>query len=114
MIWTGMVAIVIALAMPLFTGPQDAVYKWVFAAGAALNLIGRLFTPYTGNNDRVRRLIRIELWASIFFAVAVYFMFYGTEPREWIVFILAGGAIMVYTSIMIPLAQRQKQSNKKK
>lgn len=108
LIWTGMTAIVIGLVMPLFTGPQDAVFKWVFAAGAVLNLVGRLFSPYTGTNFRVRRLVRIELWAALFFCVAVYFMFYGRQPSDWIVFVLAGGAILTYTSIMIPIVQRKK------
>ncbi|MDE6397240.1 MAG: hypothetical protein K2K84_08210 [Muribaculaceae bacterium] len=108
LIWTGMVAIVIGLVMPLFTGPQDAVFRWVFGAGAALNLVGRLFSPYTGSNIRVKRLVRIELWAALFFCVATYFMFYGTQPSEWIVFVLAGGAILTYTSIMIPIVQRKK------
>ena len=108
LIWPGMTAIVIGLIMPLFTGPQDAVFRWVFGAGAVLNLVGRLFSPYTGSNIRVKRLVRIELWAALFFCVATYFMFYGTEPSEWIVFVLAGGAILTYTSIMIPIVQRKK------
>lgn len=108
LIWTGMTAIVIGLIMPLFTGPQDAVFRWVFGAGAVLNLVGRLFSPYTGSNIRVKRLVRIELWAALFFCVATYFMFHGTQPSEWIVFVLAGGAILTYTSIMIPIVQRKK------
>ena len=66
LIWTGMVAIVIGLIMPLFTGPQDAIFRWVFGFGAVLNLVGRLFSPYTGTHLRVKRLGRIELWAALF------------------------------------------------
>ena len=66
-------------------------------------LIGRIFSSYKGDNLRLKRLYRIESWSAIFFCVAVFFMFYERAgARDWLAFTLAGGAIQIYTSIMIP------------
>lgn len=104
--WVGMILILVGVMLPFFTGPREDLFKYVFGAGALLNLAGRLFTTHNNTNMRVRRLLRIEVWASIFFCVSVYFMFADPDPRNWIVFVLAGGALMAYTSIMIPRAQK--------
>lgn len=106
--WTGMLLILIGVAIPLVTGPHEVLYKYIFGAGAVLNLIGRLFTRYDGPVIRLKRLLRIEVWAAIFFCAADFFMFTDPDPKNWIVFVLAGGAILTYTSIMIPIVQRKK------
>lgn len=111
LIWTGLILIVIGIFIPLFTGPHDPIYKYIFAVGAVMNFVGRLFTRYEGTNIRLKRLLRIEVWSGLFFCVAAFFMFYDPDPRNWIVFVLAGGAIMTYSSLMIPRVQR-KDSNK--
>lgn len=105
--WTGMLLILAGVFMPLFTGPADTSFKYVFCVGAALNLIGRLMTGYDGGNIRVKRLLRIEVWASLFFGAAGYFMFTDPDPKNWIVFVLAAGVLYVYTSIMIPVVQKR-------
>lgn len=109
MTWVGMVLILVGVMLPLFQGPTGMLFRYIYASGAALNLVGRLFLPYNGPILRVKRLVRIEVWGSLFFCVAAYFMFTDPDPKNWIVFVLAGGAIMAYASIMIPIAQRKKQ-----
>ncbi len=116
----GMILVMSGTLMPLFglmdyfsSGAES--FKYVYATGALLLLIGRIFTPYKGDNFRVKRLSRIEFWGALFFCVAVFFMFYDKAGRtDWIAFTLAGGVIQVYTSIMIPrtLAKAQKDENK--
>lgn len=105
--WIGLALILIGVFIPLATGPHASLYKYIFAVGAALNLVGRLFNGYEGSNVRLKRLLRIEIWAGLFFCVAAFFMFTSLDPKDWITFVLAGGAIMVYTSIMIPYIQRK-------
>lgn len=79
--------------------------------GAVLSLIGRIMTPYRGHNMRVKRLHRIEIWSSVFFCAATFFMFYQTAgARDWLAFTLAGGAVLVYTSIMIPRAEKNRSN----
>lgn len=103
--WIGLLLILVGLCIPFFTPPQSDIHKYIFAVGAGLNFIGRLFTRYEVSNLRVKRLVRIELWSALFFCVAAFMMFYDNDPRNWIVFVLAGGALLVYTSIMIPRIQ---------
>lgn len=116
MITISMLLIVAGTVLPLFnTG--GILFKYIYATGALLLLIGRLFTPYKGDDLRVKRLYRIETWSAIFFCVAVFFMFYeGAGRTDWLAFTLAGGIIQIYTSIMIPraiakAAQKQKGEN---
>lgn len=110
----GMVLIAVGVLMPLL-GYSIEVYRWIFSAGALIALVGRLMNRYDGESLRVKRLYRIEVWSSIFFCVAAFFMFYPYGAgRDWFAFILAGGMILVYTSIMIPrtIAKERKQAKK--
>ncbi|MBQ3605342.1 MAG: hypothetical protein II990_03715 [Muribaculaceae bacterium] len=98
----GMLLIAAGTVMPLLMQEGD-LFKYVYGGGAVILLIGRIFTTYKGTNLRLKRLYRIEAWASIFFCVATFFMFYESAGnRDWLAFTLAGGAIQIYTSIMIP------------
>lgn len=106
----GMLLIVAGTLSPLIGG-HVSVYRWIYGAGAALLLVIRIFTPYTGSLLRLKRLYRIESWSALFFCVAAFFMFY--QPgimRDWLVFTLAGGAIQIYTSIMIPLVVKKESA----
>ena len=111
LIWLGMLLILTGIVLPFFTPPGNMVHAWIFAAGALLNLAGRILTRYDGPLIRVKRLLRIETWAALFFCAAAWFMFTDPNPRSWIVFVLAGGALLVYTSIMIPYVQRKSDQN---
>lgn len=100
----GLLLIVAGTLMPLLTqlkcGPW---FKYIYAAGAIMLLIARLFTPYRGDNLRVKRLHRIEAWSGIFFCVAAFFLFYDqSSMRDWLAFTIAGGCIQAYASFMIP------------
>lgn len=107
-----MLLIVAGTVIPIFR-LNTPVYKYVYATGAVLLLISRLFSPYKGKIDRIRRLYRIESWSAIFFCVAAFFMFYEpNSARDWLAFTLAGGAIQIYTSIMIPRVMA-KESKKR-
>lgn len=99
--------------LPLFNIGGD-LYKYIYATGAILLLIGRILTPYKGDILRVKRLSRIEVWSAIFFCAAVFFMFYkNAEHTDWLAFTLAGGILQIYTSIMIPRAiAKEARKNK--
>lgn len=110
----GLLLIVAGTIIPIFQGferPYWAMSRWfayVYAAGAVVLFVSRLFAPYKGKNLRVKRLYRLETWSSVFFIVASFFLFYELESsRNWLAFTLAGGAIQVYTSIMIPRTIRK-------
>lgn len=99
----GMLLIAAGTVMPLLMQNGSDLFKYVYGVGAVMLLIGRIFSSYKGDNLRLKRLYRIESWSAIFFCVAVFFMFYERAgARDWLAFTLAGGAIQIYTSIMIP------------
>ncbi len=84
-------------------------WKYVFAGGALCFLAAKFFTPYTGKHPRVKRLYRIESWSAIFFCVAAFFLFYsGQTTRDSFAFTLAGGALLIFTTIAIPSTIRKE------
>lgn len=98
----GLLLIIAGVLLPII-GVGMNVYRWIFSAGALVSLAGRILNLYDGPVLRIKRLYRIELWSSIFFCVAAFFMFYpGGRSTDWLAFTLAGGALLIYTSIMIP------------
>lgn len=110
MVTLGLLCIVIATFIPLLRNGFDYQwYRYLYAAGAALVLTGRLLSPYTGKHMRIKRLFRLEAWSGIFFGVAAFFMFY--EPRsnrDWLAFTLAGGAIQIIVTILMTRVARKE------
>lgn len=118
----GLLAIVAGIVMPIITTfmaqrandlysltHTSQTYKYVYASGAVVLLVSKLMSPYTGSVRRLRRLMQLEAWSSVFFCVAAFFMFYESDTtRDWIAFTLAGGAVMAYTSILQPIVMRKE------
>ncbi|MDE6085199.1 MAG: hypothetical protein K2G40_02195 [Muribaculaceae bacterium] len=98
----GLLAIVVATMVPLLgDGFNNGWYRYLYAAGAVMSLAGRLFAPYTGTHQRMKRLHRLEAWSSIFFCVAAFFMFYDPiHNRDWLAFTLAGGAVQILSTFL--------------
>lgn len=98
----GLLAIVVATLVPLLSGGFGGEwYRYLYAVGAGMTLVGRLFAPYTGKHPRMKRLYRLESWSSIFFCVAAFFMFYDPlHNRDWLAFTLAGGAVQILSTIL--------------
>ena len=104
----GLLAIAAGTLLPIlnvFVGPGAAGswWKYVYAGGAVAFLAGKLLSPYTGVHPRIKRLYRIEGWSAVFFCVAAFFLFYnGNVSRDSWAFTLAGGILLVFTTISIP------------
>ena len=99
LVTAGLLLIVAGVLLPIL-GMGLSVYRWIYAAGAAVCLVGRLFSRVPDSVPlRVKRLMRIESWSAIFWP--------GAGAGDWLAFTLAGGAILIYTSIMIPRAMRK-------
>lgn len=108
----GLLGIAVGTLLPILNvGNPGAVnwWGWVYAAGAALYLVAKFFSPYTGKHPRVKRLYRIESWSAIFFCVAAFFIFYnkGMMTRDVWAFTLAGAALLIFTSVAIPRAVKK-------
>lgn len=106
LITAGLLLIVAGTLMPLLTGLKCGPwFKYIYAGGAVLLTVGRIFTPYRGDILRVKRLHRLESWSGIFFCVGAFFLFYDrTSMRDWLAFTIAGGCVQAYASFMIPRA----------
>lgn len=113
----GLLGIAVGTMLPIINvqmGPQaiGIWWKYIYAAGALMFLVGKLFNRYTGIHPRIRRLYRIESWSAIFFCVAAFFLFYnGTYSRDSWAFTLAGGALLVFTTISIPRVVKKELKN---
>lgn len=110
----GLLAVAIGTLLPILNArsmtyaEMSPLFKYIYGAGAILVLVGRLFSPYTGKVLRIKRLYRISVWSALFFCVATFFLFYEPDStRNWIAFTLAGAAIQIYTSFMIPRTMRR-------
>lgn len=102
-----LIIIAIGVLMPFIAGPGSTVYRYVFSVGAVMLLTGRILDKYTGDIFRVRRLYVIQRWSAVFQCAAAFFMFYSVDPRDWLVFVLAGAVLQLYVSIMVPIAIRK-------
>lgn len=106
-----LILILLSTLVPFFMYGVEwaqAVYPYVYSAGAIALLVIRLFTPYKGSDFRLKRLHRIESWSAVFFCVAAVFLFYpGASLRDWLAFTLAGAVIQIITSIAIPVRENK-------
>ncbi len=107
----GMLLLAAGIVAPLIMGLRWEPYKYIFAAGAALLLVGRLFSPREGADPRLRRLHRIETWSALFFAAGAVIMFYPSGTlRDAVAFTMAGAVVQIYTSVMIPIVRRKVEA----
>lgn len=111
MLIIGLIGVAAGVLMPIVNNdPFGMTFRYVFAAGAALTLLARLFQPSTpqGTPMRIKRLLRLESWSALLFCVAAFFAFYSAPGlRDFLAFTLAGAAIQVYCSIAIGIAGRK-------
>lgn len=107
----GLLLLAVGIVLPLFTGLQFVAFRFIYCSGACLLLIARLFSPYQGDNIRLKRLHRLEVWSALIFCVGGFFLFYdhGTF-QEALAFTLAGAIVQIYATIMIPIVERRSKS----
>ena len=97
--------VVVGALLPLFVFEEWVPY--IFAVGAAGMSVIRLITPYRGKNTRMRRLVLIELLATLMLIFASYLMFKG--GNDWIVLLTISAFLQLYTSIAIPRARGDEE-----
>lgn len=97
--------VVVGALLPLFLFEEWVPY--IFAVGAAGMSVIRLTTPYRGKNTRMRRLVLIELLATLMLIFASYLMFKG--GNDWIVLLTISAFLQLYTSIAIPRARGEEK-----
>lgn len=86
--------------------------KWVIIAGAAGYAATTFTTPYPGKSIRGKRLFNIQVFAALLFCVSAYLM--HVELRAWVITLLVGAILTLYSAIVIPIAYRKEQEEDKK
>lgn len=89
--------VVAGAILPLFINQGWVLY--LFAIGAAGMSVMRLITPYRGTDTRMRRLVLIELLATLMLLFVSYLMFRG--GNDWVVLLTISAFLQLYTSIMM-------------
>lgn len=128
----GMLLVAVGLMLPLFYLFDTAVissFKWIYIAGAVLSVAGRCIGLFSGPKEstRLARLRRMELWASVCFAVGAFFWVYNSNKfaslppevgalsimRDTIIFSMAGAMIQVIAAWMIYYREKKELREKK-
>lgn len=107
MVNTGLLLVMAGTVLPLLqlSGAAGDLWRWLYTAGAALILIGRLLTVHPDAAEaslRKRRLWRLETWSAMFFAVGCFFIFFNRPGQmDWLAFTMAGAAVQAYVGFML-------------
>lgn len=112
----GLLCIGVATLIPILYGNfEHGWFRYLYAAGAVMVVVGRLFSPYTGKHLRMKRLRRMESWSGIIFCVGAFFLFYDEgNNRDWLAFTMAGAAVQVIATILmtrVASKELKKQKN---
>lgn len=106
----GLLLVLAGTALPLLMVDMQA-GSYMYCIGAAAAFIGKLIRKVDKSLPlRVRRLMRMELWAALIFCVGGVFRLFpqwAYGPNDWLAFTLAGGVLIVYATLMIPRALRK-------
>ncbi len=99
----GLLCIGVATLVPILHGSFGIEwFRYLYAAGALMVVVGRLFSPYTGKHLRMKRLRRMESWSGIIFCVGAFFLFYDkTNNRDWLAFTMAGAVVQIVATILM-------------
>ncbi len=113
MLLVGLLTVAVGVMLPILSNDvRSLTFRYVYAVGAGLTLLARLFQeqPPKSAPIRVRRLLRLESWSSLMFCVAAFFAFYDqTQLRDWLAFTLAGAALQIYVTIALAITMRKKK-----
>lgn len=109
----GMFVLLVAGILPLLhLDTMPGLWRWFYAAGAAIVLVCRIFQPNDAPTMRARRLKRMEFWSGVVWAVGAFFVFYPKAgPTDWLAFFMAGGALEAYASLAMPAALKSKDKD---
>lgn len=110
----GMFLLMVSALLPLLHAGVPGLWRWLYACGAALVLISRIFRSTDAPTLRARRLKRMEMWSGIVWATGAFFVFYPKAgATDWLAFLLAGGVLQAYASLAMPAALKKKDKDDK-
>ena len=69
--------------------------------------LAQLNSPYKGGNKNIKRLLRQQTFASIFFIASGASMLY-LHNNEWIMFASIAAVLYLYTAFRIPIEEKKE------
>ena len=111
-----MILLLVTAFLPLISISNEWL-RYTFALGAILAVIVRLLQRVMYRKDkslglRVRRLLHLEFWSSLSYVVSAYFLVSDPYHSDWLAFLLIGAVIQIYTSFMVPYADKKDKQNR--
>jgi hypothetical protein len=81
--------------------------RWIFTAGAAIVLVGRLLGFYRGSSFRIKHLHAILIFSALLYCASASMMFIFQGTNNWIAFLLAGLLVQMYASWAIEREEKK-------
>lgn len=103
-------AILILIAAVCFMF-NPTVAKFIMIVGVVGFAITTFMSPYPGTNIRGKRLYNIHIFGVVFMVMSTYLMF--EEMNEWVIPMLIGAILIIYSSILLPKVYAKEEANKK-
>ena len=105
-----MTGLLVTAVIPIL-GWRGEWLRWAFAASAFLVLAAQVLMPTPAGGVRVRRLARMNVWASALYCLSAMSLFIHNQAMQqsWVAFLLAGAVMQVYATLMLPKAEAQEK-----
>lgn len=108
----GMIILLVTAVMPII-GMSFSWVKYVYACGAVMTLLARVFDRYTGKNTAIKRLYRIQAVSSVCYCVSAATLCvplggYVSE-KDWIAFLMAGAVMQIYSSWRLQSEEKKEK-----
>lgn len=84
---------------------------WLYTTGAVLFAFAQICSPLTVTSFTLKRLRMQQVFGSLALVLAGLFMFF-TRGNEWIVCLLIGAVLQLYTVIRIPQEEKKEKAGK--
>lgn len=102
--------IITAMALLPLLNIDGSWMRWLFAAGALMVLVVRVMECSPVDNLRINRLHRINIISALLFCASAVMFWYKGETEwstNWVAFLMAGAALLMYVSFAIDHEQRR-------
>jgi len=114
MVIVGMLVLAVMALLPLLDINQPWM-RWVYAGGAVLVLVARLFQPApAGSSMRVKRLYRIIDVSAMFYCASAAIALWRPGGRDWLAFLLAGAVLQLYATFTLEHVARKESAASEK
>ncbi|WP_243349424.1 hypothetical protein [Parabacteroides sp. FAFU027] len=110
-VWMFYIAAVLVLISTALFITKWFYAPYLFAVGASGMAVYYLSSPYQGENTRLKRLHRYEVFTAILLVVTSYLMF--KNQKGWIVTLSIGAFLQLYTTFVYSWEEKKEKESDK-